>query len=285
MSIFCIGQMGWDKTTIGKNHKISYGGSVLHFSLAALIMGVKSDLLCYVNKSEWKNILNDISDLGIGIENVLDYKNTISFNMFYDDEMQFIEEKFSMDISKDEPLIYDRIEKCSNYEIYNVCETTPEQDLATINKIKEFKPSGKVSIQLHIDNLLRSLETYKMILSVADYIFMNIEESLLLTDSSDITSSLKLLSQYKETVFFVTSHTKNYVLYNGEIKYDTPIFIDCVVDPTGAGDCFAGGAMAAIYLFGDLDIALKYGAICSYLKLKGYSSDFLLDTLKKKKRG
>lgn len=55
MKVLTVGQIGWDVTTINNKANINYGGSVLHFCLAAALMGMKTDMLCYVNKKEWNH--------------------------------------------------------------------------------------------------------------------------------------------------------------------------------------------------------------------------------------
>ena len=94
MKILSVGQIGWDITTIDNKTSKNYGGSVLHFCLAAALMGMKTDMLCYVNKKEWENLINKLQQIGIGTDHIIDFDHTIRFNMYYDKELQFSEEKF-----------------------------------------------------------------------------------------------------------------------------------------------------------------------------------------------
>lgn len=117
MKILCVGQMGWDITTIGENRYKNYGGSVLHFTLAAALMGLKVDMLCYVNKNEWKDLLIKLDGLGVGTDQIIDFYDTIKFYMYYDKNMNFCEDRFSMEISKNEPLIFEAIPKNIPYDM------------------------------------------------------------------------------------------------------------------------------------------------------------------------
>ena len=36
------------------------------FCLAAALMGMKTDMLCYVNKREWESLINGLQQIGIG---------------------------------------------------------------------------------------------------------------------------------------------------------------------------------------------------------------------------
>lgn len=280
MKILCIGQMGWDITFIDEIENRNYGGSVLHFSLAAALMGIKIDILCYVNKKEWSELIDKLHQIGIGTNNIIDFEDTIRFNMYYDKQMNFCEDKFSMYISECEPLIYEKISDLKLYDIYNLCETVPEQDFKTLRKIKECNKGAVIAMQFHIDNLFRNKSLYLSLLSDIDYVFMNSEEVLFLFETGSIDEAIPLLRKYIKNIIFITSHMQNYAINRKEIVVIEAIETNDVIDPTGAGDCFAGGAIAGLCLNGQLDTALRYGSICSYFKLKGYSSNHLLEMLK-----
>lgn len=279
MKLLCVGQIGWDITTIDNKTKKNFGGSVLHFSLAAALMGLKSDILCYVNKTEWKGLLEQLQEIGIGTNLVIDFNRTIKFHMFYDNNMNFCEDKFSMDISKDEPSILCEITNHPKYDLYNICETTPEQDWNTLQEILNYAPESKISMQFHIDNLIRNKRLYIDMLPCVDYLFMNLTEALYLSDKTTIDSAIDFLRPRIKKVLFITSHYENYAVTKDEIIKMKTLSIDKVVDPTGAGDCFAGGVIAGLNLNDNLQDALRFGAICSYLKLNDYSSNKLLDIL------
>lgn len=279
MKLLCVGQLGWDITTIGNNTKKNFGGSVLHFSLAAALMGLKSDILCYVNKTEWKVLLEHLQEIGIGTNLVIDFDSTINFHMFYDNNMNFCEDKFSMDISKNEPSILCEIANHTKYDLYNICETTPEQDWNTLKKISDYSPESKISMQFHIDNLTRNKKIYMDMLHSIDYVFMNLSEALYISDSTTIVGAIDYLKPKIKEVLFITSHDENYAITKDKTIKMKTIPINKVVDPTGAGDCFAGGAIAGLNLNNNLEDALRFGTISSYLKLNDYSSNKLLDIL------
>ncbi len=279
MKILCVGQMGWDITTIGENRYKNYGGSVLHFTLAAALMGLKVDMLCYVNKNEWKDLLIKLDGLGVGTDQIIDFYDTIKFYMYYDKNMNFCEDRFSMEISKNEPLIFEAIPKNIPYDMYNICETTPEQDSHTLEKIVNCNPNAKICMQYHIDNLFRNKELYLTMLGVIDYIFMNMDEALYISGKGSISDAIEYLQQKIKNVLFITSHHINYAVYSKGVITMNAMPVSGVIDPTGAGDCFAGGAVAGLCIDNQLEDALRFGAICSYFKLKGYSSNYLLDML------
>lgn len=280
MNVLSVGQIGWDVTTINGKTNRNYGGSVLHFCLAAALMGIKTDMLCYVNKEEWKDLIKEIQQFGIGTNHIIDFEHTIQFNMYYDKELNFCEEMFSMDISDSEPHIYECIPYIGQYDLYNICETVPEQDFKTLQIIATSNRDAAIAMQLHIDNLLRNRKLYLSLLDKIDYIFMNYEEASFLSGCNSLEDTINFLKKRIKNVAFITSHSKNYAVSNREVIKMNPMSTNKVVDPTGAGDCFAGGAIAGLCLSGQLETALRFGSMCSYFKLKEYSSNYLLKMLK-----
>lgn len=280
MNVLSVGQIGWDVTTINDKTNRNYGGSVLHFCLAAALMGMKTDMLCYVNKKEWEGLINELQQIGIGTDHIIDFEHTIHFNMYYDKELHFCEEKFSMDISDSEPRIYESIPYMGQYDLYNICETVPEQDYKTLRIIADSNKNALIAMQFHIDNLLRNKKLYLSLLGKIDYIFMNCEEAFFLSGCDSLEESIDFLKKRIKNIAFITSHITNYAVSSKEVITMKPMAVNTVVDPTGAGDCFAGGAIAGLCLNGQLETALRFGSICSYFKLKGYSSNYLLEMLK-----
>lgn len=280
LKVLSVGQIGWDVTTISDKANKNYGGSVLHFCLAAALMGMKTDMLCYVNKKEWESLINELQQIGIGTDHIIDFEHTIHFNMYYDKGLHFCEERFSMDISDMEPHIYERIHYMDQYDLYNICETVPEQDFKTLQIIRGSNKDAVIAMQFHIDNLLRDKELYLSLLGKIDYLFMNYEEALFLSGCKTLEETIDFLKKRIKSIAFITSHTKNYAVSHKEVIIMEPMTANTVVDPTGAGDCFAGGAIAGLCLNGQLETALRFGSMCSYFKLKGYSSNYLLEMLK-----
>ncbi len=240
MKMLCIGQMGWDITRIGTNKYQNYGGSVLHFTVAAAVMGAEVDILSYVNKKEWKDILFRLDKVGVGTEKIIDFYDTIDFHMYYDQDMNFCKNKFRMNIDKNEPLIFNEISENETYDLYNICETTPEQDEMTVHKILGYNPQAKLSMQFHIDNLLKNKKMYLDMLKKIDYIFMNLEEALYLSDENMIEEAIDFFQKRIKNTLFITSHQTNYAIRHNTIISLNTLPINIVVDPTGAGDCFAG---------------------------------------------
>lgn len=274
----CIGMLGWDMTTIGDNSiKRSYGGSALHYVVASAIIGIKLKLISYISLSEWGGLINGLASQGIDISEIIDFPEIIEFHIFYDSKLNFRVDKFWEKIPKNEPDILGILDKrIQEGQLVHVCPTTPEQDIRSIYTLKNKK--AKISMQLHVFNLLKNVHLYRDSLGLADYLFMNEEEAKILSGERDIDLAIEVLRKSFQATFYITSSLKSLAVTREGI-FRCPSLNASVLDPTGAGDAFAGGCTAGRILTGRHDIGLRMGTLCAVSKLANYSSSSLLSLL------
>ena len=86
-----------------------------------------------------------------------------------------------------------------------------------MRKILDYNPEAKISMQFHIDNLLRNKELYSSMLGEIDYIFMNFDEALFISGKEEIDDAIGYLQQKIKNVLFITSHHINYAVNSKEI--------------------------------------------------------------------
>jgi len=278
----CIGQMGYDITSMDNMPpRQSFGGAALHFVVAASTMGLSFSVYSYVNHDEWKEILEVLSLSGVDVCSIVNSEQTIQFHLSYDKDLAFMTDKFCMVLPTNEPDILDGFNghKDNHFPFIHICPTTPDQDQ------RYFKISRRVgeivSIQMAISNLTKNLSFYQYTLSQADYVFLNLLEAKLLTKSIDADMAYARLRKFTDTCFYITSEEQVVVIYlNNITSYKTPKNIK-VIDPTGAGDVFAGACTAIRMLTGNQDIAVRVGMLAASVKLSSFSSTNLLNMLKK----
>lgn len=277
LPLLCVGQLGWDITTINDTQNISFGGTVLHFATAAAILGVKFDLVSYVNKTKWQKVLDRMSAHGMGVKNIIDFEQDIEFVMFYDEQLNFDERKFEMNISSDEPDIQQHLRTfLSRGQFIHVCQTTPEDDEKYYSLAKS--KNAVLSLQIHINNLLNNVDVYLNALQYARYVFMNESEALFLTKSVEISHAMSKLTDNFSCDFYITS-SNGVTFINREHRYFCPSVATSVIDPTGAGDVFAGACTAGRILSGYHDVAVRLGILFSTIKLGAISSTSLFHIL------
>jgi sugar/nucleoside kinase (ribokinase family) len=84
-------------------------------------------------------------------------------------------------------------------------------------------------------------------LPVTDLLFVNDKEAAMLTGEADIDGAVGKLRALGAGDIVVKIGAEGCLVYNGSSRCEVPGFAVDVVDTTGAGDCFAGGFLAALH--------------------------------------
>ena len=108
-----------------------------------------------------------------------------------------------------------------------------------------------------------------------DFVFLNSFELALLTGQDSVEAGARALLRRGDARVVVKRGADGATLYDGETVLSVPAFGTTVVDPTGAGDAFAGGFVGALASAGGreaasetLGDALRYGAALASFTLE-----------------
>ena len=125
--------------------------------------------------------------------------------------------------------------------------------------------------------------TLMSLLGRIDAIIVNDFEAKLLTgDANVVTAGLELATMVRQLVV-VKKGEHGSLLFMGGKVYALPSFpVTNVVDPTGAGDSFAGAMMGHLAASGRQDVAtvrkaMAYGTVTASIALENFSLSALLD--------
>jgi sugar/nucleoside kinase (ribokinase family) len=120
--------------------------------------------------------------------------------------------------------------------------------------------------------LLRVLERVDMLL-------LNDEEARLLSGASSLPASAKAILAMGPKAVVIKRGDAGALLFQGDEVFAAPAFpLDNVVDPTGAGDSFAGGCMGYLTRQGDTSGAALRSALVAGTVLASFCvEDFSLD--------
>lgn len=274
----CIGQLGWDITTIGNSVNSAHGGAVLHFCAAAALLGVGCRPIAVVNLEKWKKVFSVLERAGVDCTRLVDTGGEdTAFRLFYDDDLTFLPESFEMIIPAGIQSLEETVLKAlPNSELAHLCPMTSQEERHLLCILVD---SGvKISFQMHMNNLAQNPKFYREIVQHLDYIFLNLAEARMLTGVSDEVQLIEALKLMSSAVWYVTSPTSVFcVKEEGLIR--SKAYSMAVVDPTGAGDAFAGGCTAGRLLLGRENVALRLGILCATAKLTGMSSNAVLESL------
>jgi sugar/nucleoside kinase (ribokinase family) len=132
-------------------------------------------------------------------------------------------------------------------------------------------------IDIARDDLVRAL-------GKIDLLFVNDEEAMQLSGEASLTASVKALKAMGPRSVVVKKGEHGAVLFaDGDDPYVQPtVILDTVVDPTGAGDAFAGGFLGHVARTGDatartLRQAMAQGTVTASFTAEQFGPDRLVD--------
>jgi sugar/nucleoside kinase (ribokinase family) len=132
-------------------------------------------------------------------------------------------------------------------------------------------------IDIARDDLVRAL-------GKIDLLFVNDEEAMQLSGEGSLTGSVKVLKAMGPQHVVVKKGEHGAVLFaDGDDPYVQPtVILDNVVDPTGAGDAFAGGFLGHVARTGDasartLRQAMVQGTVTASFTAEAFGPDQLVD--------
>lgn len=117
------------------------------------------------------------------------------------------------------------------------------------------------------------------VLERVDMVLLNDEEARQLSGQSSLPAAAKVISSLGPRVVVIKRGDAGALLFQGEDVFSAPAFpLDNVLDPTGAGDSFAGGFMGYLARTGDTSAAGVRSALVAGTVLASFCvEDFSLD--------
>ena len=121
-------------------------------------------------------------------------------------------------------------------------------------------------------------EKLLQVIKKADVLFINKEEALSLSEASNLQEAARFLLSIGPSSIIIKLGSDG-ALYT---SIDKTISINVcsnisVLDPTGAGDAFAGGFLGSLVKNGmDIDLALKYGTASAAIAITSFGADQLI---------
>ncbi|MFH1779560.1 MAG: PfkB family carbohydrate kinase [Candidatus Micrarchaeota archaeon] len=238
-SIVCVGSIGLDTTrTPFKTVERVLGGSATYFALAArhftrtnVVSVVGEDFpLEYWNFLEKENV--DLS----GVQRASG--KTFFFDSSFDHAL------YSRKTNVTELNVFEGFkpvvpEAFKSTEIVYLGNLIPEEQLSVLKQTTGCKLSFMDTIEYYIKN---DLENLKIVLKEVDGAILNDSEARMLSGESNLLSAGKKIQNMGPEILVIKKGEHGCLLFFEDRVYPIPAFpLENVVDPTGAGDSFAGG--------------------------------------------
>ena len=271
MSLLIVGTVAFDgiETPFGKVEKI-LGGSATYIGISASYFNKQSNLISVVGGDFLETDINLLKSHGIdcaGLE-IIPEEKTFFWSGKYHDNMNkrdTIETQVNV-LANFNPKIP---KNYTNLDILVLGNLDPKVQLSVISQFEK-RPKFTMldTMNFWMDNTLDDL---LKIISKVDLICINDEEVIQLSGCKDYKNGIKKILTMGPKYLIMKKGEYGSTLYSDNLEFFCPSFkVKKVIDPTGAGDSFAGAfagylAESKNYTFESISSALIYAnAVASF---------------------
>lgn len=245
MAVSVVGSVAFDslETPFGKRERV-LGGAATHFSLAASFF-TDVHVVGVVGEDFGEEDLAVFRERGIGTEDLQRVEGARSFHWSgrYEDDMAVAQTLATeLNVFADfDPRLSDAARRASTLFLANI---QPEVQLR-VREQSEARLTGLDSMNYWIESARDSLVEA---IGRVDVVALNDAEVRMLTGRPNLALAARALLDLGPEVALVKQGPYGAVMYTRDDFFSIPAYpLESVVDPTGAGDSFAGG------FFGYLD--------------------------------
>ncbi len=227
----------------GRDEKLLPGGAAAAVATSAALAGANVGLVTKVGTDfpgEWLEGLASVLDVeGVHILQ----GRTIHIHMIYHEDGT-VDAPVDMGVAKNmgETPIPGRY---LNAEIFHIAPIPPEEQLKALKRLEgkrislDFNPT-------YMEEYAKRTGLLREIVSRVEVLFPNEREARVITKARTVEDAAETLYGWGAGLVVITRGEKGVLVYDGEFREfeALPVRRDEVVDPTGAGDAFAGGFLA-----------------------------------------
>ncbi len=145
-------------------------------------------------------------------------------------------------------------------EIFHIAPIPPEEQRKALKRLKGMRISLDFN-PTYMEDYLTKTNLMRRIVSHVELIFPNEREALAITGTTDIRDAAQIFKEWGAEIIIITRGERGILVYDGSFKEFSalPIAREEIVDPTGAGDAFAGGFLAGYSQGRKVDVCIRMG--------------------------
>jgi len=285
--ITCVGSVALDPTRTAQATASEIpGGSVVHFALASSLLAKTSIVSC-VGGDFPKAFLDGMSKRGVDVSNVeIDGKEkTFRFHSTFSQDFQDRTSDLTQlnVFEKFEPKLSPVQRKA---DIAFIGTLSPRIQLSVIKQMEKPKLVAMDTIEFFIKNDRAGVLE---VLSKADCAILNESEARMLCKKTNLVACGKAVLSMGPSLCIIKKGEHGSILFaKGRLPHPFPGFpLEEIVDPTGAGDAFAGGFLGCLASCGcskkprDLSRAMAWGTVMGSVAVEAFGTDSLSKTDRK----
>ena len=278
MSLLVIGTLAYDTIeTVHDKRDEALGGSAMYFSVAAAPF-TNPNLVAVVGKDFQQAHLDDLAQRGVGISGVeVAEGKTFRWGGRYEADWNTRHTTFTeLNVFEHfDPKVPDDFQSS---EFVFLANAHPAIQLKALQQVQGPNFSVADTMNLWIDIALDDL---KALLRHVDGLILNDEEARMLTGESILIKAAQQVMGMGPRYVILKKGEHGAFLLSEDVHFALPAYpVTTVIDPTGAGDCFAGGFMGSIARAGNTDPetmrrAMLYGTVTASYCVQGFSIEDL----------
>ncbi|MDP3042117.1 MAG: PfkB family carbohydrate kinase [Candidatus Omnitrophota bacterium] len=273
MSIIVLGTVALDsvKTPFGRRKEL-LGGSAAHFSMAArLFTGV--NLIAIVGSDFPRKHISFLRSKGLNLSSlIMDKGKTFRWEGEYQGDLNSaltLNTQLGV-LSVFKPQISEAQRKIENIFLANV---DPDIQEHLLTKMHSPKLVGLDSMNYWINT--KRKELIKLLKHIDIYV-ANDQEARTLSGESNLIKAAKGLCSLGPKMVLIKKGEHGVIFYNKKFTFSLPAYpVEKVIDPTGAGDTFAGGFMGYLTKAAKVNSlaikkALAYGTVAASFNVEDF---------------
>jgi sugar/nucleoside kinase (ribokinase family) len=278
-SIVVIGTVAFDsiKTPFGDAPEV-LGGSATFFSMAARLFS-KVQLVAIVGKDFPQHHIRSFQQLGIDLEGLVHAEGkTFRWTGEYEENMNVrhtLETQLNV-LEQFQPALPSAYRKTPVVFLANI---NPDLQLKVLDQLENPKLVCCDTMNLWITHQRNDLEK---VLQRVDFFIISEEEAFMLTQEHNMIKAAREILKLGRFSLIIKRGGYGAILFTQKQEiFAIPAFpLENVIDPTGAGDTFAGGFVGYLAAQERVDLtsiqkAMMYGNIAASFCVEGFSVDKL----------
>ena len=270
-----------DLKTPNKSQKGIIGGAGIYSSISASLF-TDTTLVAAIGNDFPEGILEKMKKRGINTQSIkkLDYPTFHWSGEYKGDMSQAITHETDFRINDYYDWEVNSKQKKTNFLL--LCNNDPTIQLRILEQV-EAKLIAMDTMNLWIDIAKEKLEN---VVSQVDILFINDAEAQQYSETQDLEKAARILLNKGPKYVVIKKGKKGASLHSNEFTKKILAFqVDNFVDPTGAGDSFAGAAMGYLANLDNLNIenltdAMNYGAAVASITVEGFGTESIMDVTK-----
>lgn len=276
MSLLVLGTVALDtvKTPHGERKKM-LGGSATHFSMSARLF-TDVHLVAVVGEDFPVKHVDFLKGKGLIVDSLIrESGKTFSWSGEYKGDLNTA---FTLNtelgvLASFKPVISDRQKEIKNVFLANV---DPDIQLSLLASMRKPRLIGLDSMNYWIDTKRPAL---LKVLNKVDIFVANDQEARSLSGEDNLIKAAKSLSCIGPKMVLVKKGEHGVFFYSDKFMLALPAYpAEDVIDPTGAGDTFAGAFMGylsrtKVLSRQNIKLALEYGTVAASFNIEDFGTD------------